>query len=172
MFKLFAASLVITCLATATASADVVYNLQNVGFSDSGITTGTLTINTSGDVSAYDISVSGGDTSSFPAFTYDPTNSSEYAFQASGDKIYTFAQDNSYRQLRLPVATLLSPAGGTYILAANNSYGGECFNCSPYRGLTGGKLVSAPTSVPEPAPLAILGTGLIGLGLLRRRKDA
>ena len=53
---------------------------KNVGFSDGAIATGTLTVDSSGNLSAFDVSLSGGDTSSFPAFTYDPASSTEYAF--------------------------------------------------------------------------------------------
>jgi hypothetical protein len=174
MFKMLALSVLLAASAISIASADVVYDLQNITFSDNATATGTLTVGLYGDLSSFNVSVSGGDTSSFPAFTYNPATSSQITYEdySTGNWIYALDQNGSNRELRLALNSRLSSTGGTYAIAFTEPLAAECYNCSPYRLFNaGGELISAPSAVPEPGSLAILGTGLIGLGLLRRRKD-
>jgi len=62
--------------ASAVRAAILTETLQNVTFYDGGVATGTFTFDTSTSaITAWSISVSGGNTVSFPALTYGTSNS-------------------------------------------------------------------------------------------------
>ncbi len=172
---------VFSVLFCGLSSADqlITWNLQDATFTDGGVATGFFVFDsTTQTVSSYDISVSGGDTATFPNFVYqNDTPHNTGASDAPGclaflTDIDTFANPDwiNNRQLRLPTLPL-PDSGGTVSLDLLNIYQGECYNCSPWRAFASGEVSSSDTTpVPEPGTLALLGSGFVGmLGVVRRR---
>ena len=173
--------ILVIALLTAQASfcAQVTWSLQNVVFSDGGTATGSFVYDTSTDtVVSYSITVSGGDTSTFPAWTYQKgTNHNTGADVFISNGTIEFETDLVYgghlRLLDLPVV-VQSQTSGTVSLSLSNEYGAECYNCAPYRTFTSGTVTSTPTSPsPVPAPPALIltctGLGAAALYELKRR---
>jgi hypothetical protein len=69
----------------------------------------------------------------------------------------------------LAVATPAS-AGGWGGSSTSSSSGGCGRHCGSTTSTSGGSTTSGGTQVPEPGMLGIAGAGLIGLGLIRRRR--
>lgn len=64
---------------------------------------------------------------------------------------------------------------GNFTLRANSSFGGGCTVAQVSAGVCFAGLINDPiltTKIPEPGSLALLGLGLVGLGALRRRRNA
>ncbi len=113
-------------------------------FSDSGTVIGTFVYDAdTGVMRSWSLATSGGDTESFPAFTYTPQNSSfsmlsgVLIFQGPlAPAINPFS--NGFRDLRIgPFSSPLSDAGGSVTLPADNFGNQECYNCGPTRILSG-----------------------------------
>ena len=158
-------------------AAPVKWSLQNANFVDGGMASGWFIYDaTSNAVGPYLIDVSGGDTATFPAFTYEAgvaPNTAAYAFSSP---MYVVFDTNipspdpdypeAFRELRVQVATWMTDTGGEIPMSS----GEECYNCSPFRSFArGGSIVGQP--VPEPTLLALLGVGLgvVGRAVRRRR---
>lgn len=157
---------------TTALAAPVTWDLTNVTFSDGGIATGSFTYDAdTSTVVTWNISVSGGNLTNFPALTYNPSDSSlmtpvfVFALPATDP---TFP--DTYRALRLYTVSPLTDAGGVVSLDTNPVSGSvECFNCGPFRPITGGTL-DAGVVAPEPGTAILLGLPVLaGLITLRRR---
>ncbi len=152
------ATLVLLC--ASYASADVVWTLNNVTFADGGTATGSFTLNPSGSFVNWNIVISGGDTSAFPPVTY---TTGEPSFNTPG--YVAFADTPFDRYTLLFFAGPLTNAGGMVPLTA----GLDCF-VGPCRVEASGELDGVPTPVPEPGTLFLFGAGLVGVGIVVRRK--
>jgi hypothetical protein len=164
----------------AWADNDVTWTLQNAVFSDYGTATGSFVFdNTTDTIVSYDISTSGGDTGTFPAFVFEngaPDNTGTYV--DTGNDYLNFETDitqpggNPYGDLQLQLPTYPLPAmGGTVWFDLSNPYQAECYNCDPYRSFVSGD-VTTVSAVPEPGVVTLLGCGFFGLAGMLRRKMA
>ena len=166
------------------AAIPLIWTLQNVTFSDGGIATGDLTFDAaSGSVLDWNISISGGDASTFPMFTYAPLTVGDVGIFSAGPGLsFQFFVDPfavggtpTSRLLSLTTDGPLTDSGGTVslITQADTPDGFfesvECYNCNPYRLIVNGTL----NAVPLPASIWFFGSGLLSLiGISRRKKAA
>ena len=150
------------------AAADVIYNytLSGVGLTSSptgGTKEGTLTGTFSYDsttqaITALDIIASA--SGSFAGFTYTLSNSTVTAL--SPTQYLEIASSTDTYQLLIDFTTGGLTASGAGI--ASGSYEDEL--ATGIRDLSSGSIKAAP----EPASLALLGAGLLGLASTRRRR--
>lgn len=159
-------------MAPASFGSTVTWNLNNVTFSDAATASGSFDFDAgSQTVSNWNISVTSG---ALSAFTYTPADSTAGSyFQVSGyQNELLFMVNGSTRQLRMTPLTALADGGGTVDINLNTWGGGsgsvECNNCSPYRPIVSGSLMTM-TATPEPGSLGCLGIGLVGVGLFTRK---
>lgn len=175
-------------LATSAAGSatPVLWTLNNAVFSDGGVATGNFVWDADAQTfGAYDIFVSGGTNSAFPSAEY--SNALEYESPIYKDRdvdgtryiYYTFVLPQfepvygNARSVRIPVVTALTDAGGTVALQTGSPFGGECYNCNPWRAFKSGYLTGEPApAVPEPASWAMLTGGLGLAGAAMRRRSA
>lgn len=162
-----------------SAAMPLTWSLDNVTFTDGGVATGSFSYDA--DTSSlvdWNISVSGGDETTFPAFSYTPATIPDTGVFDTGPGLSfqffvdTFALGGTPESRVLALSTLapLTDVGGTVALQIGNDpswESRECYNCNPYRLVATGSIRSA---VPEPSSLVILATGLILLSVMSRAR--
>lgn len=134
-----------TATDNCSPSTGAIWTLSNVSFADGGVATGSFVYDASNNtVSNWNISVSGGNTGTFPALVYTPANST--VFPVSGGKRILFTSNSSTRMLRLSTDGARTNAGGSVTIdfANDQNFNVECYNCSPFRYVTGGSMTGVP----------------------------
>lgn len=129
-------------------------------------------------ISDWAIAVRGGDTTLFPELSYTTHQGGAHVdrispapspfFLFSGPPSSTWGGRN--RQLRLAFEGQLTNAGGTLHLDIHHPWAGECYDCAPWRPLSGGFVTSEAAPVPEPSTIALLGIGLAAIGRTVKRR--
>jgi hypothetical protein len=163
MTKVFAIAL----LGVGVSLADpLTWTLHNVTFTDGGVATGSFVFDSSTNtLVSYSISVSGGDTTTFPAFTYQNGTAHNLGGHtlAGTINLTTDLAPSGFapRELRLPVLPLPS-TGGVVNLNLANGFQGECYNCVPSRTFASGQVTNPQaTSVPALPPGGLVLTAVL-----------
>jgi hypothetical protein len=163
-------SLLVLVVSTTPASADPQTWNVRMNFNDGGVGTGFFVFDVdTGKMLNYAISISGGDTTAFPTYTYTPGNSVFGTSDFVPEKfIWSFLLGTGAlgeRQLRLVFSSRqLTNAGGTIPLDLSVSFfHNECFNCFPNRTITSGSASATGLQGPE-GPAGPKGdTGVAGV---------
>ena len=152
------------------------WTISGATFDDGGALSGSFIYDADTlTASNWNLTVTGGDTSTFPSVTYTPSNS-DFGFGGTiaGHPIHEFIMP-AQRFLALPFDPNLSNAGGPADIFVSPGNSME-LSLSPFevRNIVEGAANGVPLeTVPTPGSLALLGTGMLGLvGYLRRRRPA
>ena len=142
---------------SGSARADVKWTLSDVAFSDGATLTGWFNTGTSGNLTTFDITLTG---SAVGSAEFTPSNSTGYVF---GDNFFEIAlpdatSDTAHFQFQADV-----PFTGLTTITLNGST--NLYDGIGHFGVTSGTV----SDVPEPVSLALLGVGVSALAFRGRR---
>jgi hypothetical protein len=165
-----AAAVALLLGASISAQANpITYTLNNVTFADGAKASGWFEFDAvSHQSSAYSISTTPG---TLTAFTWNKSDSGLYYGGGAGPNNFTLITTNGLRVFNFSFANPFTNAGGTFAINTASTY--ECYNCSPFRRVTGGTVTSVTANVvPEPGTAALILSAIGALGFtMRRRKQ-
>jgi hypothetical protein len=155
-------ALLFSFVAGSACAFPVTWTLSGATFADGGTATGSFVFDVDepgGQIlDTFSVSVSGGDTVTFPPITYDPSNSSGFVAEGGSGNTGTVLSQNGNqptRGIRMPAVSDLTDAGGTLALNIAGLGQGECYNCGPARAFVSGSLVgTAPPTITSAANAA------------------
>jgi PEP-CTERM motif len=174
-----AAALLVASLHVASATPTVTFTLSGVGLdsqpngagTSEGSLTGTFTTNAAlSSITTYDITASA--SGAFAGFVFTPSDSSVVAATLPSQYFQIDSTNGEY-ELRIYFAgSGLTSSGAT--ISSTSSFEDETQSGGiryPFGSITGSvSTIGTSQAAPEPASLALLGAGMMGLGGLRRRR--
>jgi hypothetical protein len=138
-------SVIVWAAAPASASTLRLWTLSGVTFDDGGTLSGTLVVDSDGNLQGVDVTTSGGDTATYG--TYEYKNGPGHLIEPAVGGGWTINRnDGQYLLLKLPDTT--SAVEGDTLTLPDGGY--ECLNCAQTRFIDAGSIVAGGNDVTPP----------------------